>query len=300
MAHEIEAAAVDGAAAALRRRSRSALAIGAPCANCATPLQGGWCHACGQSSEDFHRSLTRLVAEAFGGLFELDSRLWRTLPDLFLNPARLTRDYLDGHRAPQAPPFRTFLIVVVLVFLAASVGEDTHTRLANPRSGGSALNVDHGAVVSLGGGKAEKAINAWLTARVKKALNNQQAFGAVMATWAQRLAVLALPMSAALLGLMFFWRRGVFMFDHLIFSMHSLSFQGLLLSAMMLLEKWSDWAGLLVVLSPAHLFFHLRGTYGLGTFGALVRMVVLFVGSLLGFVVIMVGLVLIGLYEVGG
>ena len=58
-------------------------------------------------------------------------------------------------------------------------------------------------------------------------------FESVLTEWAQRLAVLALPMSAALLGLMFFWRRGVYMFDHLIFSMHSLSFQGLLVALAM-------------------------------------------------------------------
>ena len=34
-------------------------------------------------------------------------------------------------------------------------------------------------------------------------------------------------------ALMFFWRRGVYMFDHLIFSMHSLSFQGLLVALAM-------------------------------------------------------------------
>ena len=61
-------------------------------------------------------------AKTIEGVFELDSRLWRTLPDLVLHPARLTRRYLDGHRVAQIPPFRLFLIVVVLVFLAAGLG----------------------------------------------------------------------------------------------------------------------------------------------------------------------------------
>src|SRR5690348_1239433 len=121
MALELEAAATDSLGAFLRRRPKHALPVGSPCPNCATTLQGPWCHACGQSAEDFHRSLWRLMVEALGGVFEFDSRLWRTLPNLILRPARLTRQYLDGHRAPQAPPFRTFLIVVVLVFLVGSL-----------------------------------------------------------------------------------------------------------------------------------------------------------------------------------
>ena len=81
MAREIEAAAIDsvaGRAGAARRKH--ALPIGAPCPNCGTALAGPWCHACGQSAEDFHRSLVKLAGEALEGLFELDGRLWRTLP----------------------------------------------------------------------------------------------------------------------------------------------------------------------------------------------------------------------------
>ena len=51
--------------------------------------------------------------------------------------------------------------------------------------------------------------------------------------------------------------------------------------------------------SPVHLFAHLRGAYGLGVVGTLARMLVLFVGSVIGFGAALVGLVFIGLVEVG-
>ena len=60
-----------------------------------------------------------------------------------------------------------------------------------------------------------------------------------------------LPLSALMLGVMFFWKRRVYMFDHLIFSMHSLSFQGLLVTAMLLLAKVWGGAGWLILLSGA-------------------------------------------------
>ena len=298
MAHEIEAAATDAAASYLRRRPRQALPIGAPCPNCATPLRGPWCHACGQAGEDYHRSIWKLTAEAIGGLFELDGRLWRTLPNLLINPARLTREYLHGHRAPQAPPFRTFLIVVVLVFLAASAGEKTHTKVIPAKP--AAENTIPDAMISITNSPSEKQLAQWINTHVKAARDHPEAFDATLQTWAQRMAVLALPLSAMLLGLLFLFRRGVYMFDHLIFSMHSLSFQGLLASAFMLLDKVWDGAGWLLLLSPTHLFFHMRGTYGLSWFGTLARMFLLFIGSAVGLGLFIVALLLIGLYEVGG
>lgn len=297
MAQEIEAGAMDGAASFMRRRPKHALPVGSPCPNCATPLQGPWCHACGQSAEDYHRSLIRLAGEALEGLFELDGRLWRTLPNLLVRPAKLTRDYLDGHRAPQAPPFRMFLIVVVIVFLAAGVGNNRQAfSFMEPNGKPSTVSSN---LADVSSSPQEKALNAWFQKRANYALAHPDAFQNQLVTWAQRLSILALPISAVLLGALFVFRRGVYMFDHLIFSMHSLSFQGLLLSAVLAAENLSTGWAWLAVASPVHLFAHLKGTYRLGVFGTLLRMFLLFIGSVIGFSVIMVGLVLIGLYEVG-
>ena len=43
------------------------------------------------------------------------------MPQLSARPGKLTRDYLDGHRAAQIPPFRLFLVVLVMVFFAGSL-----------------------------------------------------------------------------------------------------------------------------------------------------------------------------------
>jgi hypothetical protein len=295
MAHELEAAAIDSVPAVLARQPKHVLPLGAPCPNCGTALAGPWCQACGQSSDDFHRSLKKLAAEALEGIFELDSRLWRTLPDLALHPARLTRRYLDGHRVAQIPPFRLFLIVVVLVFLAAGLGPPRRAPIVDlgaqraPQQNGFHIHV----------APAGNLTDQWLTARITAAAKDPIRFEATLTEWAQRLAVLALPVSAALLGLLFFWRRGVYMFDHLIFSMHSLSFQGLLVAIVMAGSQLTGWFGWLLLIAPAHLFAHLKGTYGLGVVGALTRMAVLFVGSAIGFGLALVGLVLIGLVETG-
>ena len=117
----LEAATADTVAHEAKRAARHSLPIGAPCPNCHTALAGPWCYACGQRGEQFHRSIWRLTAEAFEGLTDLDGRMWQTLPKLILKPGRLTRDYLIGHRASQVPPFRIFLIVVLLVFFTGGL-----------------------------------------------------------------------------------------------------------------------------------------------------------------------------------
>jgi hypothetical protein len=268
----------------------------AACLNCGARLAGPWCHACGQSADDYHRSILRLARETLDSAFDLDSRLWRTLPALCLRPAQLTRRFLDGHRVGQIPPLRMFLVVVVLLFLVAGLGPGGKTTFNfGGQTGGKSKAGVVFRIVPLGGAEAD----AWFKTKLQAAAKNPGRFEASLVTWAQRLAVLTLPMSALLLGAMFFWRRGVYMFDHLIFSMHSLSFQGLLVSATMLGEMVSGWFGLLILAAPAHLFVHLKGTYRLGVFGTLARMAGLFAGSVVGFMLIFTGLVMIGLYEVG-
>src|SRR5580704_16076700 len=194
MARELEAAAIDGVPAVLARAPQHPLPIGAPCPNCGTALAGPWCQACGQSSDDFHRSLRKLATDTLEGIFELDSRLWRTLPDLALHPARLTRRYLDGHRVAQIPPFRLFLIVVVLVFLAAGLGPPRRAPIVDlgnqkaPQQSGFHIHV----------APAANLTDQWLAARINAAGKDPIRFEATLTEWAQRLAVLALPISAAL------------------------------------------------------------------------------------------------------
>jgi hypothetical protein len=84
-------------------------------------------------------------------------------------------------------------------------------------------------------------------------------------------------------------------FDHPIFSMHSLSFQGLLLSIVFLLGKLTPLAGLLLVISPAHLFAHMRQTYGTSVIGTLVRMTLLTAGALIAASLLLAGAYWFGL-----
>jgi hypothetical protein len=321
MSQEIETAALDSAGGFFRlgRRKAHAFEPGSLCANCSTPLLGPWCHACGQLGEDFHRSTLKLLGEAFEGLVHFDGRMWATLPDLAFKPAALTRGYLEGRRAPQIPPLRLFLVVLLVFFLAGSL----------PGGGGTAQTVvtdDHGHVLS----KTTKALTAltpeqkdevkaqinkaaikfdgfdsaaateWLKARLIMVLDDPERFKLILESWSERFAFLTLPLAAGLLSLLYVFQRRFFVYDHIIFSLHSLSAMGLLATLVRTISAVvPHGASVLFLAAPVHLFFHMRGVYGSSVPGTLARMAVLFVLSLIGILLIGLGLLFVGLNGMG-
>lgn len=104
------------------------------CLNCGAELSGQYCGTCGQRARNRLISLWELLQDAFGDLFEVDSRLWRTLIPLLVRPGRLTLDYLEGRRARYMPPFRMYLVLSVVFFVIAFFDpEDDLSLLYEPQ-----------------------------------------------------------------------------------------------------------------------------------------------------------------------
>ncbi|WP_372782745.1 DUF3667 domain-containing protein [Phenylobacterium sp.] len=307
----LEAVTADTIATEAKRAAKYSLPIGAPCPNCKTTLAGAWCYNCGQRGEEYHRSIWRLAWEAIEGLVDLDGRIWQTFPRLILRPGKLTRDYLDGHRAVQVPPFRLFLIVLVLVFFAGGLEMSQNRQnfqlatLNSPEVQKQLTPKDKADLnqglktmrekLAQGAGKSESPSSAWLRQRLVHAMDNKDAFKAAIQEWAQRFAILMLPIAALMLSVLFVFKRGIYVFDHLIFAMHSLSFQGLLLTAVFLGSLGAGWAANLLWIAPVHLFVHMRGAYKISVIGTLLRMLILFLGSSVAFGILVAGLVLVGI-----
>jgi hypothetical protein len=120
MTGEMEAAAADSFSEFFKRRRKHAFeGVGKPCANCGTVLEGPYCHACGQNADTHKRSIGHLIWEAIEGMFHLDGRLAATLPALFFKPGMLAKDYMEGRIVRHVPPFRTFLVALLLFIFAA-------------------------------------------------------------------------------------------------------------------------------------------------------------------------------------
>lgn len=92
------------------------------CKNCGAPVDLAYCSTCGQKSDVKLLSLAELIGDSLEVIYNVDSRFWRTLLPLLLAPGRLTTEYAAGRRASYLPPFRLYLILSLLFFLALSLG----------------------------------------------------------------------------------------------------------------------------------------------------------------------------------
>jgi hypothetical protein len=310
MDRELEIAGAASLGGWLKWKRRLTLPVGTPCPNCATPLEGPYCYTCGQLGEQFHRSLLPLVWEVFESFFHADGRLLHTLPRLIRRPGQLTKDYIEGHRAAQVPPLRLFLVVMLIYFFVGGLqGHKNLIQLDGPREAASDPNVPAEVKARLRETTAARETQAgteigqWFEKRVKYASTHQREFTYIFEEWTHRIAIAMLPVAAAILSLLFVLRRRFYVFDHLIFSMHSLSFMGLLASAgtlIGLIPVVGGIGGLLFFVAPAHLFVHMREVYGTGVFGTLWRMLVLFILSSIALGVMMMAVLVIGLNEMEG
>jgi hypothetical protein len=91
----------------------------ATCLNCGAPVTGAYCANCGQALH-LHRSVASIAHELLHGVFHFEGKIWRTLPELFFHPGRLTRRYIDGERAKFVSPMALFLFSVFLMFAVFS------------------------------------------------------------------------------------------------------------------------------------------------------------------------------------
>jgi hypothetical protein len=96
------------------------------CANCATPLIGEYCHACGQRRV---RRLTvaEFVDEVLRRVFRFDRALAHTFWQLLRAPGRLAADYLEGRRQGILDPIHYFISSVFIQFVIAAL-----TRMIAP------------------------------------------------------------------------------------------------------------------------------------------------------------------------
>lgn len=91
------------------------------CANCGVALEGKYCHACGQPIKGMIRPLSGLTADVVDSVFNLDSRILRTLGPLYFKPGFLTTEYFIGRRQRYVTPFRLFFFLTIVGFFLAQI-----------------------------------------------------------------------------------------------------------------------------------------------------------------------------------
>lgn len=290
----------DGAAAHLQADEAHGV-----CPNCETPLVGAFCYACGQKAH-LHNRLRDLAHEALEGLYHLDGRLWRTLPILALNPGRLSRDWRAGKRTRYVSPLSAFLFAVFLLFLIPSVTGQHLVHVPTPQEAArreAALNAelpreDRATPNSRPGRLAARA-NEWFAQRFARG----DYYTAKIESLAYKLSFLVVPLSMLILALLLVGRRGYSFYDHGVVALYGVGFFTYLITLATLISLAvqtvvrvpPEAVGRpLIVVGAVHAFFHLKGAYALGYWGALWRTVVLGLLSIFAFGGFMILITLLG------
>ena len=94
------------------------------CQNCREPLLGEHCYACGQPTKGLVRHFSSIVGDFMDSVFELDSRILRTLGPLLLRPGYLSMEYFAGRRVRYVSPVRLFVFLSLFAFFAAKLSFD--------------------------------------------------------------------------------------------------------------------------------------------------------------------------------
>lgn len=157
----------------------------AQCANCATALQGAYCHVCGQQGHNPLRSLRHAVEDVFESFWHLDGRVFRTLRDLLV-PGRVACNYLDGQRVRYIPPLRLFVILTVITFFVGRLVTSLGTEQFNEGFRGEfddGVGVEVGTVNAgrspFGDARSEAEVRAILDRQIAEVAKGRAEAGAV-------------------------------------------------------------------------------------------------------------------------
>lgn len=292
------------------------------CANCGQPVTEKFCEHCGQLNSDFHRPIWTLTKDVLSDAFSLDGRIARTLPKLMFAPGYVTRAYLEGKRARFVPPFRLFLLASLIFFftlfaMGERVGWGKDLYVIPLQDGGYSVTLgtpdilggdDAGNVSEMSAEEIRQLIieasridtemseeqEAYLNI-VVRVVEDQRELMSGIERWAPRLSFLVLPLMAMFLTLAYAWVRRVYVYDHVITSLHFQSFAYILGALIMivglLLGGGAAW-GLLLL--PAYLYRQLRVTYQSGKITSGIRAFVLFLLLVICLVLVSAGASVLG------
>jgi hypothetical protein len=294
------------------------------CLNCNAHLRGQYCGKCGQRSRSRLIKLRELISEAFGDLFEIDSRLWQTIVPLVIRPGRLTYDYLQGRRARFMPPFRMYLVFSLIFFVVAFFNprEELGFFYEIPSEQETAADIadEDGVTITFDDGEGEdpddacnieadgiEDLHPFITRRLTVE-RLEQVCEQIRADEGKSLAekvinnvptalIVLLPLMALVLKALYPLSRRYYV-EHLLFFVHLHAFLFLLFTLQILFTRIAaalaapEAASTLVIVAssvyvPIYLFVAMRRVYAQSRFVTFLKFIALFIAYVVGFSTIM-------------
>lgn len=205
--------------------------IAAECASCRTPLTGPYCAQCGEKAIDPEGQTVRhLVAHTLADeVAHLDGKFWRTLRSLVFRPGFLSEEYCAGRRRPYIKPVR-LLITSIITYALLTQGGLLVTLMIGPVALSVApVAVPEGLSVAETVTRIDR-FNLLAPVLAAKERSTDTTSEAARQRFHSRLNQFAQPLSFAnvvLLGLvlyLLFRRKRRLLVEHMVFSMHVVSF----------------------------------------------------------------------------
>ena len=137
---------------------------------------------------------------------------------------------------------------------------------------------------------------SWIKPFIKNVRENPELVSMRVQDAASKYSWMLIPISVPFMWLLFPLRRKYNTYDHTVFVTYSLSFMMMLVVAggLLVAAGLSGWAGLLFFVPPFHMYRHLKQTYELGRFSAIVRTMALMTFAFIAAALFMVTAVAIG------
>lgn len=227
------------------------------CRNCDTPLQGEYCHQCGQQNQQYLRSIFAVVGNLFGEIGHWDSRFYRTLSGLMLRPGFLSKEFVNGRHASYVPPLRLYFFISLIAFLVLSLTIDyeamtapgTEVTLpadAEQPAGASAakptappMSIDFGdariSLPFLGEADQEK-----LNEKMIYLSQNPKILVQKLVSLAPQIILLMMPFWALYLKIIYIFKRHYYL-EHLTVALHTHAFLLLSLTILTGMSQMADW-----------------------------------------------------------
>ncbi len=223
------------------------------CLNCDTPLQGKFCHACGQKQiEPSERTLKYIVLQFLGSAFLLEKNFAKNLWQVLVKPGFLAKEYVQGRRTRYMAPLSIFLLINFFYFIY------------NPLSDFKLPLRDQ--VYQPYGALARKLIDEKLKNEKITFEEYEVEYWDWSLTLTKTLIILNVPITAFFL-LLWFKRRKMYFTDHFIYALYLYAF--LLLfsmlyylavpSSIMVYERWVH--GFFYCILAIYVFFSAKRFY---------------------------------------
>jgi hypothetical protein len=244
------------------------------CLNCGAATPGNFCSVCGQRNTHYRVSTWEILGEAASELFQLDSRLTKTLGTLLFRPGKLTSEYVAGRRVRYSPPLRVYLVSSLFYFLAltsfALTGdkeEDRPPAAAREDAKQSGTQKDESGLTIKVDGDPDSALSRAIKDRIEyfkkpTTVDAKERYVNALVGQIPKAMFLLLPVFALCLKLVYLRRRRYYS-EHLVFALHVHAFAFVTLLIATLTRQMAA-VGYALLVSLLYLYLALRRVYGQG------------------------------------